>query len=76
MFLVTFMWMLMEGVVLYVALVRVFIKHPKRYIMCFTLLSYGMLIILINLLVLTIIVFRYSWSIYVNYSTYWISYWY
>ena len=76
MFLVTFMWMLMEGVVLYVALVRVFIKHPKHYIMCFTLLSYGMLIILINLLVLTIIVFRYSWSIYVNYSTYWISCWY
>ena len=37
----------MEGVVLYVALVRVFIKHPKCYIVCFTLLSYGLLIVLI-----------------------------
>ena len=73
MFLVTFMWMLMEGVVLYVALVRVFIKHPKRYIVCFTLLSYGLLIILINFLIVNLILFRYSWSIYVNYSTYWIS---
>ena len=41
MFLVSFMWMLMEGVVLYVALVRVFIKHSKRYIIAFTLFSYG-----------------------------------
>jgi hypothetical protein len=41
MFLVTFMWMLMEGVVLYVALVTVFINHPKRYIIGFTILSYG-----------------------------------
>jgi len=40
-FLVTFMWMLMEGVVLYVALVRVFVKHKTRYIIAFTAVSYG-----------------------------------
>ena len=40
-FLVTFMWMLMEGVVLYVSLVRVFVTHTKRYITAFTLASYG-----------------------------------
>ena len=40
-FLVTFMWMLMEGVVLYVALVRVFIEHKTRYIIAFTAVSYG-----------------------------------
>jgi len=42
-FLVTFMWMLMEGVVLYVALVRVFVKKQKYYIAAFTIVSYGML---------------------------------
>ncbi len=36
------MWMLMEGVVLYVALVRVFIKSQKNYIILFTLVSYGL----------------------------------
>ena len=40
-FLVSFMWMLMEGVVLYVALVLVFVKHHGRYIAAFTLISYG-----------------------------------
>ena len=40
-FLVSFMWMLMEGVVLYVVLVRVFIKHHRRYIAAFTVASYG-----------------------------------
>ena len=40
-FLVSFMWMLMEGVVLYVALVRVFISHHARYIAAFTITSYG-----------------------------------
>ncbi|XP_064406830.1 adhesion G protein-coupled receptor L3-like isoform X2 [Halichondria panicea] len=40
-FLVSFMWMLMEGVVLYVALVKVFVKNQKRYIMGFTIFSYG-----------------------------------
>lgn len=37
------MWMLMEGVVLYVALVRVFIKKQRYYIAGFTIFSYGML---------------------------------
>ena len=41
-FLVSFMWMLMEGVVLYVALVRVFVTHHARYIAAFTIASYGM----------------------------------
>ena len=40
-FLVSFMWMLMEGVVLYVALVRVFVKHYARYVAAFTIISYG-----------------------------------
>ena len=40
-FMVMFMWMLMEGVVLYVKLVRVFIIHHKRYIALFTIASYG-----------------------------------
>ena len=41
MWLVVFMWMLMEGVVLYVALVRVFVTHTGRYIAGFTITSYG-----------------------------------
>ena len=41
MFLVVFMWMLMEGVVLYVALVVVFVNHRMRYIAGFTIASYG-----------------------------------
>ena len=32
----------MEGVVLYVALVRVFVEHHLRYIIAFTATSYGM----------------------------------
>jgi len=36
------MWMLMEGVVLYVVLVRVFIKKEKIYMLAFTLVSYGL----------------------------------
>ena len=40
-FLVSFMWMLMEGVVLYVALVRVFVTYHARYIAAFTSASYG-----------------------------------
>ena len=42
------MWMLMEGVVLYVALVKVFIKFHKRYIAAFTVASYGQHLIIIN----------------------------
>ena len=40
-FLVSFMWMLMEGVVLYIILVRVFVSRTKLYILAFTLISYG-----------------------------------
>ena len=36
------MWMLMEGVVLYVLLVKVFVEgSQKKYAARFTLLSYG-----------------------------------
>ena len=42
-FLVSFMWMLMEGVVLYIVLVKVFVEASKKkyYLILFTLLSYG-----------------------------------
>ena len=40
-FLAAFMWMLMEGVVLYVALVRVFVKKQRFYIAGCTIVSYG-----------------------------------
>ena len=40
-FLVSFMWMLMEGVVLYIALVRIFVSYNTRYIVAFTVASYG-----------------------------------
>ena len=40
-FLVSFMWMLMEGVVLYIILIKVFIADTKRYILAFTMASYG-----------------------------------
>ena len=42
-FLVSFMWMLMEGVVLYIALVRIFVGYHAtcRYIAFFTVASYG-----------------------------------
>ena len=41
MWLVVFMWMLMEGVVLHVKLVKVFVTYTKYYIVAFTLASYG-----------------------------------
>ena len=42
-FLVSFMWMLMEGVVLYVILVEVFVSSTKSkiYVSAFTIASYG-----------------------------------
>ena len=41
-FLSSFMWMLMEGVVLYIILVVVFVQgKEKKYIIFFTILSYG-----------------------------------
>ena len=40
-FLVSFMWMLMEGVVLYVGLVKVFVTDQRRYMIGFFVFSYG-----------------------------------
>ena len=51
-FLVSFMWMLMEGVILYIALVRVFIKNKKNYIITFTAVSYGLPLLYMGLLTL------------------------
>ena len=41
-FLVAFMWMLMEGVVLYLALVKVFASNMRLYMLAFTVTSYGL----------------------------------
>ena len=62
----------MEGVVLYVALVRVFIEHPKRYMIAFTVASYGMFININNITIDTI---RCTWFVHDDCSTYWICYW-
>ena len=51
-FLVSFMWMLMEGVVLYLALVRVFVTQKKSYIFIFTIVSYGLPLLYMGLLTL------------------------
>ena len=51
-FLVSFMWMLMEGVVLYVVLVRVFVKRTKMYMLAFTLASYGIPLLYMGVLTL------------------------
>ena len=40
-FLVMFMWMLMEGVVLYVVLIKVSVRRSQCYIAAFTALSFG-----------------------------------
>jgi latrophilin 2 len=40
-FLVSFMWMLMEGVILYLALVVIFVEPKKRYYVAFMVVSYG-----------------------------------
>ena len=40
-YLVVYMWMMMEGVVLYVKLVKVFTANHKLYIAFFTIASYG-----------------------------------
>ena len=39
--LTSFMWMFMEGVVLYIVLVKVFIRVNWKYYASFTILSYG-----------------------------------
>ena len=46
----------MEGVVLYIALVRVFVTYPKQYIMCIRLLNYGLLIIFIDVFIIMTII--------------------
>ena len=51
-FLVSFMWMLMEGVVLYVVLVGVFVKNKKLYMLVFTIASYGIPLLYLGLLTL------------------------
>ncbi len=49
-FLTSFMWMLMEGVFLYFALVKVFMTNTKKYMMVFTVLSYGIPLLYMGLL--------------------------
>ena len=51
-FMVSFMWMLMEGVVLCVILVRVFVSNTKIYLFAFTLISYGLPLLYMGLLTL------------------------
>ena len=53
-FLVAFMWMLMEGVFLYIILVRVFVSKSKTklYMLAFTLISYGVPLLYLGLLAL------------------------
>ena len=51
-YLVAFMWMLMEGVFLYLALVKVFITNTKCYIIAFTIASYGLPLLYIGMLTL------------------------
>ena len=51
-FLVSFMWMLMEGVVLYVILIKVFVTNTKRYVIAFTVTSYGLPLLYLGLLTL------------------------
>ena len=49
MWLVVFMWMLMEGVVLFLVLVVVFVRHnTTRFIIGFTVASYGQYIYICN----------------------------
>ena len=54
-FLVSFMWMLVEGVVLYIILIKVFVTdHEKRYMLLFTIASYGVPMLYLGLLSLPI----------------------
>ena len=48
-FLVTFMWMLMEGVVLYIALVKVFVSRTRLYMLGFAVTSYGIPLLYLGL---------------------------
>ena len=51
-FLVSFMWMLMEGVVLYIILIKIFISNTKRIVLIFTIASYGIPLLYLGLLTL------------------------
>ena len=51
-FLVSFMWMLMEGVVLYVILIKVFVTNTISYMIAFTMVSYGIPLLYMSLLTL------------------------
>ena len=51
-FLVSFMWMLMEGVVLYIILIKVFVTNAKKYVFAFTIASYGIPLLYLGLLTL------------------------
>ena len=51
-FLVSFMWMLMEGAVLYIILVKVFITNEKYYVLAFIFISYGVPALYMGLLTL------------------------
>ncbi len=56
-FLVTFMWMLMEGAVLYVILVKVFVVElKKKHLTLITVFSYGMGVALYNSFILECVV--------------------
>ncbi len=59
-FLATFMWMLMEGIFLYLTLVKVFLFKTKRYLMLFTVLSYGFPL-LYYVIIISTTRFRTSW---------------
>jgi len=67
-FLVSFMWMLMEGVVLYIILVRVFITNTKRYMLAFTVISYGAPLLYLGLLTIPLGFALPSHQLYYGYS--------
>eukprot|EP00731_Ephydatia_muelleri_P003333 Em0001g3333a len=50
-FLVVFMWMLMEGVVLYLALVVVFMSSNSKYMALFAIISYGLPAVYLSIIV-------------------------
>ena len=51
-FLVSFMWMLIEGVFLYFALVKVFITNTKQLTLVFTTVSYGLPLLYMGIITL------------------------
>ena len=53
-FLTSFMWMLMEGIVLYIMLVQVFAHINWRYYTIFALMSYGKVYYTVHVLDVTL----------------------